>query len=68
MRGGRRLHPQEKLDVIRNRAATQLAQLPDRLRTLEAAALSYGVEIHPALHRLALEADRVEAELPALCR
>lgn len=68
MKNGRRLGPPESLGVIRNRAAAQLAQLPERLATLEEASVAYRVEIAPALRRLADEVDRIVSEVPALCR
>ncbi|MBI2825590.1 MAG: nicotinate phosphoribosyltransferase [Planctomycetia bacterium] len=59
MRGGRRVAAAESLDVIRRRAAEHLAQLPDRLRSLDAAE-PYPVEISPALLALAVECDAAE--------
>ena len=68
MKNGRRLHATEGLDVVRNRAAAQLANLPERLRPLEASEIPYRVEIAPALRRLAAEVDRMVGEVPALFR
>ncbi len=68
MENGRRLGPPESLSVIRDRAAAQLAQLPERLTTLEEAPIAYRVEIAPALRRLADEVDRTVNEVPVLCR
>lgn len=68
MRRGRRLHPPERLDAVRRRAAAQLAQLPEHLKTLETTAPAYRVEIHASLRRLAAEADHVTGEIPALFR
>ncbi|HVU89048.1 MAG TPA: nicotinate phosphoribosyltransferase [Pirellulales bacterium] len=62
MRGGKRLAPPESLAMIRERVATQLKMLPARLRELDEAE-PYRVEISPALHALAAEADRQLAAL-----
>jgi nicotinate phosphoribosyltransferase len=56
MRAGRRLAPAESLDVIRRRAAQQVASLPANLRSLDEAS-RYPVTIAPALHALAAETD-----------
>jgi nicotinate phosphoribosyltransferase len=66
MRNGRRIAAPEGLPAIRERAAAQLAKLPERLRALETAASPYRVEIAPALRKLAEEVDRAERELAAL--
>jgi len=68
MKNGRRLHAAEALDLARNRAAAQLASLPERLRSLETSEVPYRVEIAPALRRLAAEVDRMTGEIPALFR
>jgi len=68
MKNGRRLHAAETLDLARNRAAAQLASLPERLRSLETCEVPYRVEIAPALRRLAAEVDRMTGEIPALFR
>jgi len=68
MKNGRRLHAAEALDLARNRAAAQLASLPERLRSLETCEVPYRVEIAPALRRLAAEVDRMTGEIPALFR
>jgi len=68
MRNGRRLHASESLAAVRERAAAQLAKLPERLRALEPAASPYRVEIAPALRKLADQVDRAASEVPALCR
>ncbi|HEX9672598.1 MAG TPA: nicotinate phosphoribosyltransferase [Burkholderiales bacterium] len=68
MRNGRRLHASESLAAVRERAAVQLAKLPERLRALEPAASPYRVEIAPALRKLAAQVDRAADEVPALCR
>jgi nicotinate phosphoribosyltransferase len=68
MRNGRRLHAAEDLGAIRQRAAEQLARLPDALRSLKAAPVPYRVEIAPALRRLVEQVDRQAGELPALCK
>ena len=68
MRNGRRLHASESLAAVRERAAVQLAKLPERLRALEPAASPYRVEIAPALRKLAAQVDRAAGEVPALCR
>jgi nicotinate phosphoribosyltransferase len=59
MRNGRRLHAPESLQTMRERAAAQLASLPERLKTLEATTTPYRVEISPALHKLAAQVDRM---------
>lgn len=58
MRGGRRLSPPPDLAAVRRHAATQLASLPDPLRSLSRHA-TLEAEIAPELHRLAEEADRI---------
>jgi nicotinate phosphoribosyltransferase len=58
MCGGRRLHPRERLDVIRERAAGEIARLPEPLRALDEADPPYPVEISGALRALAREVDR----------
>jgi nicotinate phosphoribosyltransferase len=62
MREGKRLGKLEALGEMRARAAAQLAKLPPRLTTLEAASDPYRVEIAPALRDLADEVDRATAE------
>ncbi len=57
MRGGKRLGPAETLAVIRERAARDLASLPEPLRRLEQVG-PYPVKISEALATLAAEADR----------
>ncbi len=57
MRGGQRLGPRETLATCRDRAARNLARLPEALRSLEPTA-PYPVEIAPALVSLAEEVDR----------
>ncbi len=57
MEGGRRLGPAPDLRAVRDHAASQVAQLPDRLQGL-AAAHDYPVEVAPALRSLADEVDR----------
>lgn len=56
MRGGERTGPAEPLADIRERAARELARLPEELRDLEAGT-EVPVEIAPALEALAREAD-----------
>jgi nicotinate phosphoribosyltransferase len=68
MRHGKRLAAPESLAAIRERAAAQLARLPDRLRALEPAASPYRVEIAPALRELADQVDRAGDEVPAFSR
>jgi nicotinate phosphoribosyltransferase len=68
MRKGKRLGAPENLGTMRERAASQLAKLPERLRALESASSPYRVEIAPALRRLAAQVDRAEGEVPALCK
>jgi nicotinate phosphoribosyltransferase len=58
MRAGRRLVPRETLATSRERAARELATLPDTLRDLEPARRHYPVEIAPALVSLAEAVDR----------
>jgi nicotinate phosphoribosyltransferase len=57
MRGGRRVAAAETLATIRERAARDLARLPEPLRKLESAA-TYPVTVAHALETLATEADR----------
>ena len=66
MRDGRRLHASENLQTMRERAASQLADLPERLRVLEPAADGYRVVISPALHELAAQVDCVTGGNSAL--
>jgi len=68
MRKGKRLGAPESLAAIRERAAGQLANLPERLRALEPAASPYRVEIAPALRKLADQVDHAGEEVPALLR
>jgi nicotinate phosphoribosyltransferase len=56
MRGGRLTAPLPNLDAARERAAANLAMLPEPLRALESRA-EYRVEIAPALRALAERAD-----------
>src|SRR6185437_10833016 len=56
MRGGKRVAPAPTLAQIRERAARDLARLPEPLRRLER--LDYTVTISEALKGLAAEADR----------
>jgi len=57
MTGGRRLIPAQKLTELRQRAATQLALLPDSLRSLEGGA-PYDVRISQPLQDLARAVDQ----------
>jgi nicotinate phosphoribosyltransferase len=57
MRAGRLHVPAGSLGESRRRAAAQLAQLPDALRTLDASP-AYEVRIAPALATLARTVDR----------
>jgi len=57
MRAGRRIAPAETLEQIRERAARELARLPERLRRLEPG-VDYPVKVADALVALAKEADR----------
>lgn len=57
MTGGRRLVPAQKLTELRQQAATQLALLPDALRSLEYDS-PYDVRISQSLQDLALAVDR----------
>jgi len=54
---GRNLSPQPKLTELRQRAAAQLARLPDAIRSLETVP-PYEVRIAPSLQNLALAVDR----------
>jgi nicotinate phosphoribosyltransferase len=67
MAHGRRIGAAETLANMRSRAAAQLERLPQSLRTLAAPPVPYAVQISPALHTLAREADAL-SEVPALCR
>jgi nicotinate phosphoribosyltransferase len=57
MKEGRQLAHQPKLTEIRQRTATQLARLPDTMRTLETAT-PYEAQIAPSLQHLAQAVDR----------
>jgi nicotinate phosphoribosyltransferase len=57
MTGGRRLAPAQKLKELRQRAATELALLPDSLRSLECTHL-YDVRISQPLQDLAQAVDQ----------
>jgi nicotinate phosphoribosyltransferase len=57
MTGGRRLVPTQELTELRQRAATELALLPDPLRSLEGDH-PYEVRISQPLHDLALAVDQ----------
>jgi nicotinate phosphoribosyltransferase len=57
MQGGRRIDPPESLASIRERAARELAALPDELRVLDVKA-RYPVKVADALKTLAAEVDR----------
>jgi nicotinate phosphoribosyltransferase len=56
MQNGRRLDPRPALADIRGRAARELAQLPEPLRSLTAGA-AYPVQVSDSLKRLAVETD-----------
>ena len=60
MRQGKRLHPPEPLDRIRQRAAAELERLPEALRALHDMPV-YPVEIAAALQHLAGEVDSRQA-------
>ncbi|ALA60224.1 nicotinate phosphoribosyltransferase [Nitrospira moscoviensis] len=62
VKDGRRVAPAPSLDDIRRLVATQLTQLPARLRTLEQAP-PYEVRIAPALQELAQALDQNEPAL-----
>jgi nicotinate phosphoribosyltransferase len=57
MRAGRRLGSIQTLEMARQHAGIQLAQLPPALRALDPAA-PYPVEVAPALQELARRVDR----------
>jgi nicotinate phosphoribosyltransferase len=57
MRAGQRVHPAPSLDEVRRHAASELARLPDALRSLGAGD-AYPVQIADTLERLAAETDR----------
>ena len=61
MKNGRRIAPPESLAVVRERAAADLARLPDRLRTLAPADPPYPVEVAPRLQNLAHQVDAITA-------
>jgi nicotinate phosphoribosyltransferase len=52
MEGGKRLSPAERLSVIRERTASQLARLPERLKKPDGSASPYEVEISQKLRAL----------------
>jgi nicotinate phosphoribosyltransferase len=56
LRGGKRVGPPPSLAQIRERAARELARLPEPLRRLEAG-IAYPVEISAKLKALAAEID-----------
>jgi len=60
MQGGKRLAAAETLATLRERAARELARLPEPLRRL--APFDYPVAIAPALKTEAAEADRITAK------
>jgi nicotinate phosphoribosyltransferase len=58
MREGKRLDaPMPPLSALRERAANQLARLPERLRTLDQARKPFKVKISGALQSLAFAVD-----------
>jgi len=57
MKEGRNLAPQPKITELRQRVATQLARLPDTIRSLETVP-PYEVRIAPSLQNLARTVDR----------
>jgi len=57
LRSGKRLDPPKPLSALRERAADQLARLPDKLRTLDRAA-PFEVKVADALRSLALAVDK----------
>src|SRR5271157_4459423 len=57
LRSGKRLDPPKPLSALRERAAGQLACLPDKLRTLDRAA-PFEVKVADALRSLALAVDK----------
>jgi nicotinate phosphoribosyltransferase len=57
MREGRRIHPALSLADVRRHAASEIARLPDALRSLDAGE-AYPVRIADGLRRLAAETDR----------
>jgi len=59
MRGGKRVAPAPTLAQIRERAAREMARLPEKLARLEA--FDYPVTIADALKTAAAEADRITA-------
>jgi len=65
MRGGRRVGPRGTLTEARERSASELARLPERLRSLDDAAEPYCVDIAPSLVALAAEVDAAETGAPA---
>jgi nicotinate phosphoribosyltransferase len=57
LRNGKRLDPPKPLSALRERAANQLARLPNKLRTLDQAA-PFEVKVSDALQSLALAMDK----------
>ncbi|MET1084921.1 MAG: hypothetical protein ABWY12_18025, partial [Burkholderiales bacterium] len=55
---GRRTLPQPSLEEIRERAANELARLPEPLRQLSPAQIHYPVEIAATVQRLAEQVDQ----------
>jgi nicotinate phosphoribosyltransferase len=65
MKAGRRIASPESLETMRQRAARELAALPESIRSLEPAQGPYRVEIAPGIKTLADELDRAHNELAA---
>jgi nicotinate phosphoribosyltransferase len=65
MRGGARIAGAPELGAVRSSALSQLAQLPERLRSLARAEPAYRVEMTAALKSLAEEVDRRQRESSA---
>jgi nicotinate phosphoribosyltransferase len=59
MRNGRRLQQPETLDMMRQRAARQLARLPQHLKMLGPVGWPYRVEVTPKLREAAAALDRI---------
>lgn len=61
MRGGKCLAPPEPLSQIRERAAREIASLPEELKGLAQASRPYEVQVSEALRRLAASVDAATA-------
>ena len=66
LRGGKRLYPPEPLSALHERTASQLARLPEELRTLEQARRPFEMKVSEALQSLAFAADEMNTRIIAV--